>query len=57
MARYAVVIANVVENVIEWDGTTPYSPGENATLVQSDTLNIGDGHEAQNSAPAGNTQS
>jgi hypothetical protein len=28
--------------MIIWDGVTPYDPGPGATLVQSDTLHIGD---------------
>jgi hypothetical protein len=40
--RYAVIQGGVVVNVILWDGETPYDPGEGATLVQSDTLQIGD---------------
>ena len=40
--RYAVIENGVVINVIVWDGVTPYDPGEGITVVQSDTLNIGD---------------
>jgi hypothetical protein len=32
MAVYRVIEAGVVINRIEWDGTSPYDPGENRTL-------------------------
>lgn len=31
-----------VVNAILWDGVTPYDPGPNLRLQQSDTLQIGD---------------
>lgn len=40
--RYAVIENGVVINVIMYDGTSPYDPGPGRTLVQSDTLQIGD---------------
>jgi len=41
--NYAVVNAdNVVVNVIVWDGTTGYNPGDGLTLVQSDVAGRGD---------------
>jgi hypothetical protein len=41
MAKYAVVNAqNVVDNIIEWDGVTPFSV-PNHTLQRSDTETIG----------------
>lgn len=42
MARYAVLNSdNVVVNVIEWDGVTPYDPGEGLTLQFVPTVDIG----------------
>ena len=42
MARYAVLNAdNIVVNVIEWDGVTPYDPGEGLTLQFVPTVDIG----------------
>lgn len=42
MARYAVLNQdNVVVNVIEWDGVTPYDPGEGLTLQFVPTVDIG----------------
>ncbi len=32
MAVYRVIEAGAVVNRIEWDGTSPYDPGENRTL-------------------------
>ncbi len=32
MAVYRVIEAGVVINRIEWDGVSPYDPGENRTL-------------------------
>jgi len=40
--RYAVVKDGEVVNVILWDGSAEYDPGEGLTLVQSDTLQVGD---------------
>ena len=36
------IAANTVINAIVWDGVTPYDPGPNLRLVQSDTLQVGD---------------
>ena len=38
--RYAILESGVVTNVAEWDGVTPWGPGDQA--VQSDTAGIGD---------------
>lgn len=38
---YAIVRNNVVENMIAWDGVTPYTPPEGTILVQSDVAAIG----------------
>lgn len=40
--RYVIIRDGVVENVIIWDGVTPYTPPEGCELRQSDTLQIGD---------------
>lgn len=41
--RYAYINTKslVVENVIEWDGITPYVPPEHVVLLMSDTVQIG----------------
>ena len=36
------IAANTVINAIVWDGVTPYDPGANLRLVQSDTPQVGD---------------
>lgn len=43
--RYAIVddIAKVVENVIVWDGTSPYTPPTGTTLVNVDAIPCGPG--------------
>jgi hypothetical protein len=38
---YAVIKNNVVENMIVWDGVTPYTPPEGTILVASDIAEIG----------------
>lgn len=46
MSKYAVVnVNNVVENIIVWDGETPYEPGNNASLLNIEELHIGIGWE------------
>lgn len=41
--RYALVgLDNVVQNVVEWDGISPYDIPDGFQLVQSDTADIGD---------------
>ncbi|MDG6918989.1 MAG: hypothetical protein JRN62_06085 [Nitrososphaerota archaeon] len=43
MARYVLAGPDgVVVNVVEWDGTSDWSPPDNLTIVQSDSANIGD---------------
>lgn len=51
--NYAVVITatGVVDNVILWDGVTPYNPGDAYTLVQSDVANRGDTYDGTNFIP------
>jgi hypothetical protein len=31
--KYAVVIAGVVDNIVLWDGVTPWAPDKGSTLV------------------------
>lgn len=38
---YAIVNNGIVENVIVWDGETPYTPPEGSIIVQSDVAGIG----------------
>jgi len=33
MARYAMIVDQVVENVCEWDGITPWTPPANTQAV------------------------
>lgn len=44
MARYAVInaLTGRVENVIAWDGVTPYAHDENCTVVPSENLRAGE---------------
>ena len=44
MAKYATLDTNTnqVENIIEWDGVSLYTPSDNCILIQSDTACIGD---------------
>lgn len=44
MARYAVInaLTGRVENVIAWDGVTPYTHDENCTVVPSENLRAGE---------------
>ena len=42
MARYVVIEAGVVVNVVEWDGVAEWLPPPGSTAEQNDTLNIGD---------------
>ena len=44
MKRYAIVdtSTNICVNVSQWDGETPWSPGEGFIAVQSDVAEIGD---------------
>lgn len=43
MARYSVVDAQgKIANVIEWDGVTPYDPGEGLQLVPHVAVPTGD---------------
>lgn len=37
-----VLLANTVINILLWDGISPFDPGTNYKLIQSDTLQIGD---------------
>lgn len=39
--RYAIVRDGIVENVIVWDGETPYSPPEGTILVANENVGIG----------------
>lgn len=39
--RYAIVRNNLVENMIVWDGVTPYTPPDGTILVQSEAADIG----------------
>lgn len=39
--RYAIVINGVVANAIEWDGSSAWAPPAGATVVQSDTAQVG----------------
>ena len=36
--RYAIVKNNIVENIVMWNGITPFNPGEGATLVEINNL-------------------
>ena len=38
---YAIVNNGIVENVVVWDGETPYTPPEGSIIVQSDVAGIG----------------
>lgn len=38
---YAIIRNNIVENIIVWDGVSPYTPPEGTILVQTDTAGIG----------------
>jgi hypothetical protein len=38
--RYVIVRQGVIENAVEWDGETPWSPPEGATIHQSATGDI-----------------
>jgi hypothetical protein len=38
---YAIIRNNIVENIIVWDGVTPYTPPEGTILVRTDTAGIG----------------
>lgn len=40
--RYAVIEDNIVVNICVWDGVSDWPLPEGVTVVQSDTLNIGD---------------
>lgn len=44
MKRYPIidVATNIVINVSQWDGVTPWSPGEGFIAIQSDVAEIGD---------------
>lgn len=39
--RYAIVINGIVDNVIEWDGVTPWTPDQ-GTVVLADQAGPGD---------------
>lgn len=41
MARYALVDNGIVANVIEWDGVSPYPVSPTQSLLQSETLEVG----------------
>jgi hypothetical protein len=36
MARHAIIVSGVVENVIEWDGKAEWQPPVGSTVVQLD---------------------
>lgn len=40
MKRYAMIKDGVVENVVIWDGVTPWKPGSEYQLVDMTTANI-----------------
>lgn len=47
--NYAVIDKNgIVQNIIIYDGVSPYNPGAGLTLVQSDTAGIGDTYDGVN---------
>ena len=39
--RYAIVKNNLVENVIVWDGKSPYTPPNGTIVIASETAEIG----------------
>lgn len=44
--RYAVIFEGIVENIIMWDGVTPFSL-PNRLLVRSDTLSKDDVYDQE----------
>ena len=41
LATYAVVVDGMGVNIVVWDGTSHYDPGEGATLVKLDHDGLG----------------
>lgn len=39
--RYVIVRGDMIENVVEWDGKSPWKPPEGTTVHRSDAGNIG----------------
>lgn len=48
--RYALIVAGVVSNIVEWDGSRQFPAA--GTLVQSDAANIGDSYNGTTFTPA-----
>lgn len=44
--RYAVILNGVVVNIVLWDGVTEWNPGDEYTVIDSETLQIGDPWDA-----------
>jgi hypothetical protein len=38
--RYAHIKGGVVENIIKWDGETPFDPGDGYTLVECENVRV-----------------
>lgn len=44
---YAIVRGTIVENMIAWDGVTPYTPPSGTILVQTDEAGPGWAYDPQ----------